>query len=258
MNFMLSVLALVQVAWIIYVLLVHFNQKRMCLSEEVVIKNKSLRMILEIMEDIEHWDYDTLLCEQNALNGIQRIMRMHTTHPILDGISLIYFIKKNESDDDPQFGSTKIDWCYHCCLGFRDLHVDRDWFIDLSYREMVNDSNPLKTIRLIPKEHYISNIPPTVNAYVIPLKNLIYFSGLFQQTSELMPFQDVDDFLGGPNRTCIVWIFHTPNQKSVKFMTNHSLIFKFENMTTFKLPTKHLKKDRCRKLTEDGWHECQL
>ena len=231
---MLSVVALL----ISFILETNLKLNYASHSTEEVVTNKSMQMIQELMEDIADWEFESGFCEQNALNGIRRISQIQTSHPIKEGISLIYFIKKSHKYQDPLFGSTKVDWFYHCCLGFKDLYVDKDWFIDLSYHLMVGNTNKQKPTRMIEREQYIPNIPDTVNAYVIPLKNLVFFSNVFRLKSEMEPFEDLDDFLKASNRTCYAWVF-SPDVKSVRLMINQSLIYKFENMTQLKLPTKH-------------------
>ena len=184
-------------------------------------------MINALMQEVDCWEYDIGFCEQNALNGIKRIAQMNTSHPISDGISLIYFIKKNCSDHDPLFGCRKIEWFYHCCLGFKDLYVGKDWFIDLSYHLMVGNTNKQKMTRMIERGQYIPNIPDTVAAYVIPLKNLPHFVNKIRVTQIL---KNWSEFLAISNSTGFVWIFHTPKLLTVKSMLNSSLIFKCDNM----------------------------
>ena len=156
------------------------------------IRDKSQRMICEIREEIHCWEYEQRKSERNALNGISKILRMNSSHPIKEGTSLIYFIRKTEGDYDDQnpiFGSRQVQWSYHCCLGFRDLYLGSDWFIDLSYHCMVLNMRKHRMVRMIPKEQYLPNIPSSVNIYVIPLRNLEYFVNTIRFK---MPLENID------------------------------------------------------------------
>ena len=214
-------------------------------SLEEEIKNKSANMMHDLKEEIDCLQYVNHMCEQNAFNAIQRLTRMNTSHPIKDGISLIYFIRKSHRrrylNQDPLFGSTKIEWSYHCCLGFKDLYLDTDWLIDLSYHCMVLFEGDQRKKRLISKKEYLPNIPHTVDLYVIPIRNLEYFINRFVLKFFNALTINLTDFLEIKDRPCFIRVFDTSFSGSSDFskieqMMNNSVIFKFESVEAFYLP----------------------
>ena len=116
--------------------------------------DKSAHMLSKLRQEIHRWVYLKCRCESIALHGIQKLMQLNSTHPIKDGVSLIYFMKKANCTENPMFGSKRVRWTYHCCIGFADTYLIKDWFIDLSYHCMIEDIH-LRIKRLIEKEEYL-------------------------------------------------------------------------------------------------------
>ena len=92
-------------------------------------------MIHDLRQEINCWEFQKHLCEENALNGIKRLSRKYNSpnyrtnlsHPVREGISLIYFIRKSNASQQLQFGAKQIEWTYHCCIGFKDIAFGKDW-----------------------------------------------------------------------------------------------------------------------------------
>ena len=200
-------------------------------------------MICEMREAVHCWEYEHLRCEKNSLNGIRQILAMNSSHPIQEGISLVYFIRKPKRNrhfadhrticGDPLFGSKQVQWSYHCCLGFRDLYLGSDWFIDLSYHCMVHHMHKHRMVRMISKEQYLPNIPSSVNIYVIPLKNLEYFVNTIRFK---MPLENLNEYLElKEDRICFKWVFEKPIHH-IPTMLNQSIIFKIDPTKNWRLP----------------------
>ena len=170
-------------------------------------------MMAELRKEINTWQYKECMCETSTLSGINRLIHLNSSHPIRAGISAIYFIRSSNTSRDPLFGSTKVKWTYHCCIGFKDIYYAKDWFIDLSYRCMMKDIH-IRMNRMIPREEYLANIPCTVNAFVIPLRNLEYFVNQFQLR---MSAYNLKQFLDITVRPCFMWMFDPRNSESSDF-----------------------------------------
>ena len=208
------------------------------------LRKKSMEMIEALEKEVCRWSFQKHLPEENAFNGIKRIMHLNSTHPIKEGISLIYFIRKPNVPQSIQFldfgsktFSQRFRWPFHCCLGFKDLYCDRDWFVDLSYYRMIDDGCDRKQTRMIAKELYLPNIPKIANAFVIPLQNLEYFINRFRNTSPV----EHERSIHMKDRPHFTDIFDPRSAKSsnvetVELMMNRSIIFKYENFFNFSLP----------------------
>ena len=126
-------------------------------------------MIHALRQEVNSWKFKRHLCEENSLNGIKHLSqrynskkyKINSSFPIKEGISLIYFIGKDDASHDLTFGSKQVEWTYHCCIGFKDIRFDKDWFIDLSYHCMVRDlyTGTSREVRMIRKDQYLANIP---------------------------------------------------------------------------------------------------
>ena len=163
---------------------------------------KSSQMIQDLRREIVKWPFNPMDSEENALNGIQRLIKLNSSHPITEGVSLVHFIKqKHIKSETVEFGSTKVKWPYHCCIGFRDMYVDRSWFIDLSYHLMVNDS----ALRLVTKEQYLHNIPDSVNTFSVRLGHLYYFINLLGIKEH--PTMTLDEFMKMNDRPLLMSMF---------------------------------------------------
>ena len=207
---------------------------------------KSQAMMRALRGNIDWWKYDPGRCEWNCLNGIRHLIQLNGSHswPIIEATSFIYFIRKiNRAQHpeyeltNPMFGAAKAEWPYHCCLGFKDLYVDQDWFIDLSYHLMLEKQAKSKgQQRLIKSNIYLPNIPDTVNIYVIPLTNLLYFIDKFTYNLHSTPFTDLKDFSDNCIGTNLMHIFNTPELRTVRAMLNESILYKFEDIDDLELP----------------------
>ena len=87
------------------------------------------------------------------------------------------------------------------------MYVDSDWFIDLSYHWMLNDSEQHKMTRLITKEQYLPYIPSSVNKYACRLQHLHYFINLLGLKDA--PTMTLDEFLNITNRPKLVAMFNS-------------------------------------------------
>ena len=199
-------------------------------------KQKSADMMSDLRQEIERWKFVKCQCETNSLRGIRHLIELNSSHPIREGASLIYFIQKdNSSQDSPLFGSKQVQWLYHCCIGFKDIYLAKDWFIDLSYEYMANDKSVSE--RMVPKVEYVANIPCTVDAFVIPLKNLEYFINRFR-------FQKpVGEFLEMTKHLCLLFVLdplyaRASDLEKIESMLNRSVMLKFEIVSTICLPFK--------------------
>ena len=127
-------------------------------------ENRSADMMCELLHEINAWNYDNNCCDLMAINGIKMLTELNSSHPIKEGIALIHFIRK----------SNRVRWIYHCCIGFVDLYLEKDWFIDPLYHLMVDHVHP-RLGRMIEKEQYLKNIPNTVEIFIIPFTNMECF-----------------------------------------------------------------------------------
>ena len=203
------------------------------------LEERSRRMIHELAKDIACWRYKELCCEENSLYGIKRIKQLNTSHPIKDGISLIYFIRKPNGAGTLKFGPNSIEWSYHCCVGFRDLYVGTHWIIDLSYHCMVDAHddgiyNQTKSKRMIEKSQYLQNVPCTADTFVIPFENLEYFINQY----DVYPSRSLEEFLDYTvSINCypyFAWVLHPGVAPSnyyaiTRSMLNRSIIYKLED-----------------------------
>ena len=188
-------------------------------------------MMTMLRQEINGWQFKKSLCEANALNGIKQLMQLNSSHPIQEVTSLIYFIDKqgNSTEDTLFFGSKKVRWFYHCCIGLKDIYLNEDWFIDLSYHCMSGYDE-----RIIPKKQYLTHIPCTVDAFVIPLTNLRYFINQFRFRLRI----SAKKYLDMTNLLFVLDPLYAYPSDAVKInsMLNRSIILKFETMTKFCLP----------------------
>ena len=182
-------------------------------------------MLSEIRREVNSWKYRESACEPTTLKGIKRLIRLNSSHPIIDGTSLVYFIEKeNSTQDTAYFGSKQVQWLYHCCIGFKDLYRVWDWLIDLSYHFMTGENK-----RIIDRDEYLANIPCTVDTTIIPLPNLEYFLCAFNLECEAP-------------RTLRLMFVLDPIYRSevdseiIDSMLNRSLIIRYRNLTNFFLP----------------------
>ena len=198
-------------------------------------QEQSREMVNMLMQEIKQWPFDPSEPESNALYGIKQIMKLKRSHPINEGISLVYFIRKSSVPFKERilFGSRKVNWAYHCCIGFKDVYIDKDWFIDSSYYDMVNGSDPFKMARLIPKEQYMPNIPSCVSMYAIPLAHLEYFVNEFRSQHlhyffsvfgiKEPPTMTLNKFLDMNDRPLLASFFNSPVYAHQKFQ-NHEIV----------------------------------
>ena len=198
---------------------------------------QSKRMMRSMMKEINSWNFTGYLYEMDALYGIKRLMQINSSHPIKEGTSLVYFIQKRNNSECSKFGSKQIPWTCHCCIGFKDAFVAKDWLIDLFYHRMANCSR-LK--RMIPKEEYLPNIPCTVDAFVIPLSNLEHFFNNIQLNSTQMSLYEFLDFRNRSIRT-LMWIFDPisrdkSNTLIIQSMIIKNIILKAKTPNQFNLP----------------------
>ena len=146
---------------------------------------------------------------------------------------MVYFIRKANLTRDPIFGSKQVEWIYHACIGFVDLYLEKDYFIDLSYWCMVNDVHP-RLSRMIEKEQYLRCIPDTVDIFIVPFTSLECFVNGYRHNHNLPPI-DVDKFLTGCESPTLLWVFDlriappdSSDFKTVQLMLNKSVIFKWK------------------------------
>ena len=133
----------------------------------------SERMMWELRHEIDTWTVESANSEINALNGIGRLRKLNSSHPIKEGLSLFYFVRK-PNVIYKYSGSRKFRWV-HCCILFKDKYLDKNWIIDLSFNRRVNDQNQtVMSADMLPKDQYLHSIPSTVSMYVVPWKTLEY------------------------------------------------------------------------------------
>ena len=194
----------------------------------------------DLTAEINRWKYKKGACELTALNGIIRLRQSNLSYSIKQGLSLIYFIRKSSCSQNSMFGSSKIEWLFHCCIGFVDIYLGRDWFIDLSYHICMIKDVHFRTKRLIEKEKYLQSIPDTVDAFVIPLMKLEYFINAFRVR---LPQTNLGEFANSCQRSSFMPVFDSriASQNSsdfevVHFMMSKCIIFKCESLQSFYLP----------------------
>ena len=61
-------------------------------ADDSEIKSKEMMQLLA--REYDHWRIEKSAPEENALDGIQKLMQINLSHPIKDGLFLIYFVKK--------------------------------------------------------------------------------------------------------------------------------------------------------------------
>ena len=126
-------------------------------------------MMRQFRREYNHWSFakfDKFASDRNALHGIDRLIKINSSQPINEGIFLIYFVGKSEV---PRKRSDR--WIYHCCIGFKDLYVDK------------------------------GSLLFSVDRFLIPLKSLNYFINLFFQTIEIESIRmSLKEFLNMANR----------------------------------------------------------
>ena len=203
---------------------------------------KSKDMMRELKWEINFWQYERLESEKHALNRINQLLLINTSHPIKDGIYLIYFLKKtNLYGLRFTFGTKLVRWPYRCCVGFKDLYFDKDYLIDASYYYQVSGSYEENRIWMIPKEKYL-RLAGLVDTFVIPLKNMEYFINLYYRlTDRRHTIVTLDQFLNMESRPHLSSVFdseslETNNYKRLQSMIDMSMMKKFDNFTQFYLP----------------------
>ena len=214
--------------------LVHLSEPFHLLPDAI---EQSKRMMMSMMKEINSWNFTGYLYEMDALYGIKRLMQINSSQPIKEGISLVYFIQKRNNSECSTFGSKQVAWTCHCCIGFKDAFVAKDWFIDSFYHRMANCSR-LK--RMIPEKEYLTNIPCTVDAFVIPLCNLEHFVNNIQLNSTRMNLDEFLDFRKRHIRT-LMWIFDPisrdkSNSLIIESMIIKNIVLKAKTPNKFNLP----------------------
>ena len=205
-------------------------------------QEESKSMMRKLRKECNCWKFHKFASEKNALNGIGRLMQINSSHPIKEGLFLIYFVKK--SSVYPQtvtLGTKQVRWIYHSCIGFKDVYLDRDFLIDSSYYSMVDGSCDESKYRIIPMGNYLP-LSHSVDTFIIPLRNLEYFINLFYQMDGIPTSRIyLGEYLNMKDRPYLMSIFgsSSPNStdfKRVQSMVDMSMIFKFENFTDVYLP----------------------
>ena len=221
------------------------------------VEDRSSDMMAHLIAEMNQWVYDKgfcerasldgikqlakqSLCEANALNGIQQLLQLNLSHPIKQGLSLIYFIRKSNFSQTPRFGSKQVEWLYHCCIGFKDIYLVKDWFIDTSYHCMTGNDE-----RIIEKAEYLQSIPNTVDIFIIPYMKLNYFINAFRLR---MPQINLNEFLESCKRPTLMWVFDermapagSTDFEMVQYMLNYSVIFKCDVAQRICLPIGRFK-----------------
>ena len=192
-----------------------------------------------LRREYNFWPFEKYASEKNALNGINRLMQINSSHPIKEGISLIYFIKtSNVYPQRMTYAEKQFRWIYHCCIGFKDLYLDKDFLIDASYYYIVDGySYNQRKGRLIPKENYLP-LSCSGDTFVIPFKNLEYFINLFYPPGMQVK---LNEFLNLKERPNLMSIFCPYSESScfasIQSMIDMSMMLKFDNFTNFFLPS---------------------
>ena len=150
------------------------------------INGSSATMMRHLKAEINEWEFLDGYCELSALRGIERLLNLNLSHPVKEGLSLVYFVPKSNTTAFYLFGSKKVRWSFNCCIGFKDLYFGKDFLIDMAYRCMTGDDK-----RIIEKEEYMDNIPNDVTIFIIPCMILEKFIESKQVT---IPQLDLEEF----------------------------------------------------------------
>ena len=93
---------------------------------------KSSEMMRLLRNELNCWRTEKSASEKNAFDGIQKLMQINSSHPIREALFLVYFVKKSDFDHVKlTFGTKLVRWPYHCCIGFKDSYLDKDFLIDI-------------------------------------------------------------------------------------------------------------------------------
>ena len=200
------------------------------------INGLSTTMMRDVMAEIDEWNFLDGYCELSALRGIKKLVDLNLSHPVKEGLSMVYFVPKSNTTTYLLFGQKQARWSYHCCIGFKDLYFGKDFLIDMAYHRLTGDDK-----RLIEKKEYMEQIPDDVNIFIIPCMILERFIELLKVR---MPQLDLEEFLTkyhGPIllpsfRSTIDLLKDSDSVEMVQYMVNRSIIFRCTTLQTFRLP----------------------